>query len=289
MLQTFRFLLKSSRPGLWFATIWIYILPTSQMSNVWSEPAFWFGLFYVTFPLNLMVYAWNDIVDFEADKANPRKDTYLFGAKGTKAQIDGLWKWIVLVQVLCTIPLYYFMGNYFLLLLLAFVVINGLYNLPGKGLRSIPPLELICQIGYLIILLLSIGLNQTAQLPWQSYLYLTFFAWQSHLIGEVMDIVPDRLVGKATTATVIGAFKTKLLIITLIAIEVGMLYFVFGDPFFAGLLALGLVWLLLDLFVIYGTKEYTLNQLKLFGYASNAMGLVSMSYVWYSGCLLQVA
>jgi len=103
-----------------------------------------------------------------------------------------------------------------------------------------------------------------------------------------MDVVPDRLVGKTTTATMLGVFKTKLLIIFFISVEVGMLYFVFGDPYFAGLLALGLIWLLLDLFVVYGSKQYSLQQLKLFAYASNAMGLLSMSYVWYSGCLMLV-
>lgn len=258
------------------------------MDEVWQEPAFWLGLLYVTFPLNLMVYGWNDVVDYEADKENPRKDTYLFGAKGSKDQLDKLWKWIVLFQLLFTIPLCYYMGYYFLLLLLAFVIINGLYNFPGRGLRSMPPLELLCQIGYLIILLMSIALNQTEQLPWQAYVYLTLFAWQSHLIGEVMDIVPDRLVGKSTTATYLGIFKTKMLIICLISIEVAMLYFVFGDAFFAGLLALGLIWLLVDLFFVFGSKRYSLGQLKLFAYASNIMGLVSMSYVWYSGCLLKV-
>ncbi|MEM8907345.1 MAG: hypothetical protein AAGD05_05815, partial [Bacteroidota bacterium] len=81
MLQQGLFWLKVSRPGLWFATLWLYFLPTSQMSLLHSWP-FWLGLVYVTFPLNLLVYGWNDIVDQPIDAFNPRKDSYWFGAKG---------------------------------------------------------------------------------------------------------------------------------------------------------------------------------------------------------------
>ena len=44
------FLLKVSRPGLWFQTLWLYTLPTSQR-DVFHSPIFWLGLLFVTFPL----------------------------------------------------------------------------------------------------------------------------------------------------------------------------------------------------------------------------------------------
>ena len=70
------FWLKVSRPGLWFATIWLYLLPTSQMDGIWTSIPFWIGLVYVTFPLNFLVYGWNDMVDIETDALNPRKDSF---------------------------------------------------------------------------------------------------------------------------------------------------------------------------------------------------------------------
>ena len=48
---------------------------------------------------NFLVYGWNDIVDFETDRHNPRKDTFLFGARGTREQLDSLPLPVALVQL----------------------------------------------------------------------------------------------------------------------------------------------------------------------------------------------
>lgn len=285
-MKQLSFILKSSRPGLWFATLWLYLLPTSQMSEIWASIPFWVGIFYVTFPLNLLVYGWNDYVDAVADKHNPRKDSFLFGARGSVDQVASLPLSILLVQLICLPIILYFTGAKFLILLTAFIIINGLYNLPERGLRSRPPLELLCQIGYLLIVPLSILINETPQLPLWSYVYLLLFAFQSHLIGEVMDIIPDKEAGKTTTAVLLGMHKTKLLIIGIVGLEVLLLIFVFSDYVFAGILGMGLLWLILDLFIIYKTKVYSLTEMKLFGYLSNGIAAVSMAYVWWSGCLI---
>ena len=99
-----KFYLKVSRPGLWFPTIWLYMLPFGG-HQFWVEPMFWLGLLYVTFPLNFLIYGWNDIVDYETDQVNPRKDSFLFGAKGTKAQLAELPKAIAKVQLFFKITL----------------------------------------------------------------------------------------------------------------------------------------------------------------------------------------
>ena len=280
------FYLKVSRPGLWFATIWLYLLPTSQLTDIWTSIPFWVGFFFVCFPLNFLVYGWNDIVDREIDQVNPRKDSFLFGARGTESQLSEL-KWaIAIIHGIC-LPVLLFYTNWKMLILFSgILIINGLYNLPKNGLRSRPPLELLCQVGYLLVAPFSILINDLSGLSWVTYFYLLLFAWQSHLIGEVMDIVPDRAAGRKTTATVIGIVKTKWLIIGIVVIEVSLLFLVFKDFIFGGLLALGLIWLLLDLLFIYKKKRYTLFQMKLFGIMSNFVAVASMAYVWWSGCLL---
>jgi len=288
LISQLLFYLKTSRPGLWFATLWLYLLPTSQQTEIWTSLPFWLGFIYVTFPLNLMVYGWNDAVDFDTDAINPRKDTYWFGAKGSKDQLRALWKPILIVQIIFFIPLLYFIGVKMILLMAGFLIINWLYNLPKNGFRSRPPLELLSQIGYLLIAPLSIYLNETAPLPTATYIYLLFFAWQSHLIGEVMDIEPDRKTGKTTTATILGIKATKLIIIGIVIIEVLMLCLYFEDYLFGGMLAIGLLWLLIDLWLVFKNNQYTLGQMWLFGLASNAIAIISMAYVWWSGCLLNV-
>lgn len=280
------FWLKVSRPGLWFATIWLYLLPTSQMTDIWSSIPFWIGFFFVCFPLNFLVYGWNDIVDREIDLVNPRKDSFLFGARGTESQLNQL-KWAIVGVHLICLPVLLFYTNWKMLLLFSgIIIINGLYNLPKNGLRSRPPLELLCQVGYLLVAPFSILINDVSGLPWITYFYLLLFAWQSHLMGEVMDIIPDRAAGRKTTATVIGIIKTKWLIIGIVVIEVSLLFLIFKDFVFGGMLALGLIWLLLDLLFIYKNKGYTLFQMKLFGIMSNLVAIASMAYVWWSGCLL---
>jgi 4-hydroxybenzoate polyprenyltransferase len=125
-------------------------------------------------------------------------------------------------------------------------------------------------------------------LPALTFCYLFLFAVQSHLMGEVMDIEPDRQSGRKTTATELGMKKTKLIIIGIVLTEVLILTLCFQEFIFGGMLALALVWLVLDLFFIFKTNRYTVPQMQLFGLTSNIVALASMAYVWYSGCLLTV-
>ncbi len=281
------FWLKVSRPGLWFATLWLYLMPTSGL-DIWNSSNFWLGLFYVTFPLNFMIYGWNDINDYEIDQANPRKDSFWFGARGSKVQLSKLWKAILLVQVV-TFPFFIWeVGLKMLYLYLALLFVNYIYNHSKYGLSSRPPLEIVCQIGYLLVVPFSVWLNGVEALPWQTYFYLLLFAFQSHLIGEVMDIEPDRKAGRKTTATQIGIKKTKLIIIFIVALETALLLFVFDEYIFGGMMGLAFAWLVIDLLLIFKSKIYTLQQMKLFGLLSNLVAVISMAYVWYSGCLLRI-
>ncbi len=282
------FYLKVSRPGLWFATIWLYLLPTSQNENLLYNFTFWYGIFYVCFPLNFLVYGWNDMVDYDTDKLNPRKDSFWFGARGSKEQLQGLWKPIMCIHLL-TIPYILYSADWKIVLVFtAFFLINWLYNLPKNGLRSKPPLELLCQIGYLLVVPFSILLNNTVQLPWQTYLYLFLFSIQSHLIGEVMDIIPDKKSGRKTTATILGQVRTKLLIIVVVLLEIFVVITQFKEYYFGAFLGFALIWLLLDLYLIFKNKHYTLEQMKLFALASNVVATITILYVWLSGCLATV-
>ena|GEM_PF-3731222 len=89
-----------------------------------------------------------------------------------------------------------------------------------------------------------------------------------------------------TTATQIGIFKTKLIIIFIVSLEVLLLLFYFDAFYFSIVLIVGLLWLFLDLFYINKTKTYSLKEMKVFALGSNIMGFVTIVYVWYSGCLV---
>src|SRR5258708_37045112 len=85
------FLLQVSRPGLWSTTALFYLMPLGRADLLYSSKL-WLGLFFVLFPLGILLYGVNDIVDAETDALNPRKGTFLFGARGGREQLSAL-KW----------------------------------------------------------------------------------------------------------------------------------------------------------------------------------------------------
>ena len=244
------------------------------------SPPFWVGLLYVSFLLNFLVYGWNDIVDEDIDRYNPRKDTFLFGAKGTHDERVSLPKMMVVVQLLIWPVLMYLSSWNVLLILLGTVFFCWIYNAREWGGRSMPPLELLCQVGYLLVVPLSCILNEQPVPDWRLWGYVILFCMQSQLIGEVMDIAPDRKGGRRTTGTELGKDLTKLLIIGIVMTESILFWLWFSDLYFAlGLLGF-VVWLCLDRFVLYKNREYSMMEFCLFGYGSNVIAMASMLYVW---------
>jgi len=244
------------------------------------------GLVFVTFPLNLVTYGWNDLVDADTDALNPRKGSFLFGARLTHDELARLPRWIAQVAAVCALALGVAGGFELLGVFALMLTFNWLYNHAGGGLRGRPPWELLAQVGYLLVIPCSVLLNDA---PWPSasvWAYLAFFAVQSHLIGEVMDIEPDARSGRRTTATELGAKRTKLLIIGCVVIELVIVAGVIEDLPLSLMLAGALLWLLLDLFWLFRDRAYTLREMRMAGLGSNLLALVSASYVWASGCLM---
>ncbi len=174
-----------------------------------------------------------------------------------------------------------------LLLLLFMIAINIVYNFKPFRIKERPPFEICIQIGYVFTAFFSVALNDLQMLPWQTILYLSLFAFQAHIAGEIMDIEPDLKAGKRTTATLIGRKNTKFLMLGLLIIETYILSFWFEDYVLAGFLAIFSLWLLLDIFIFFKEKPYSLSQMKLFGYAMNISAIASMIWILYAGKLLQ--
>lgn len=284
-----RFHLKTSRPGLWFPTVWLYLLPLTSPGAATTlrldTAAFWVGLAFVTFPLNHLVYGWNDLVDRETDRRNPRKGTWLFGACGTDAELSTLPAVMVAVQLLCWPVLVGLAGPWVLATLAAIVAVLYAYDHPTRGLRGRPPGDLLSQAGYLLTVVLSAQLNGAPLPSPLVFAYLALFCAQAQLIGEVMDIAPDRAAGRATTATVLGARRAKWLIIAVVAGEIALLAGPLNDPLFALGLSAFLAWLLLDQLVLFVDGQYTVAQMKLFGVLGNLCAVGSMGWVWWRGGL----
>ncbi|HEY8901524.1 MAG TPA: UbiA family prenyltransferase [Chthoniobacterales bacterium] len=286
MIERGLFLLKASRPGLWFQTLWLYTLPLATSHRV-GDAAFWLGFAFVLLPLNLLVYGWNDLVDRETDAINPRKDSYLFGARGTPAQLATLPLAIAAINAPFFLVFVILRGGIMAAILAGMVLTVALYNLPRHGLRGRPPLELLNQFGYLLILPFAIVLNDVPPLPWQSVAYLALFCTHAHLMGEIMDVTPDREAGRRTTATVLGIIPVKLICLVLVLAEAFLLWIVFRDHVLGTFLLLGAGWLVFDLFA-FRDRSYSQSQFLLFGAGLNLSGFASMAWVWATGTLTRL-
>ena len=281
------FLLQVSRPGLWSTTALFYLMPLGH-ADIFRTGKLWLGLFFVLFPLGFLLYGVNDIVDAETDSLNPRKGTFMFGSRGAREQLSAL-KWqIAVVQIPFAIAFYFFVGPRILwwygLLLLAV----GLYNAPGIAWKGRPPYDVLIQASYLLVFVLSSWLNNAPQLPWQTFLFGALFAMHSHIFGEVMDIEPDNLSGRRTTATSIGRVRAKFLIAAFLCVETALVRIYFRDWIITGFLAFGALWFLMDAILLWKNRAYHPKEMRLFLWGWNAAALLGMFWNWSHGTLTHV-
>jgi len=285
--------LKVSRPGLWFPPLWLYfaVLPRPLP---YERLSFWLGLCFVTFPLNFVVYGWNDTMDAATDAINPRKDSYLFGARPNAAERARLPRLVVGVGVVSSgllISATWQNGSArsaleLTLVLGAVALVNWLYNNAAGGLKQRPPWELLAQAGYLLVVPISCLLNELPLPRWPAWLYLSMFAVQSHLIGEVMDVEPDRRAGRRTTTTLLGVRNSKLLILAIVFAELTVVSIWMDAWPLSLMLVAAALWLsVASMWLFRERQTYSLREMRIAGLGSNVLALLSAAYVWYSGCL----
>ncbi len=195
---------------------------------------------------------------------------------------------IAVVQIPFVVAFYFFVGPrilwWYALLLLAV----GLYNAPGIGWKGRPPLDVLIQASYLLVFVLSSWLNNVPQLPWQTFLFGAMFAMHSHIFGEVMDIEPDQLSGRRTTATLIGRARAKFLIAAFLCIETILVQTYFRDWIITGFLAFGALWFLIDATLLWKNRAYRPNEMRLFLWGWNAAALLGMYWNGTHGTLTHV-
>jgi 4-hydroxybenzoate polyprenyltransferase len=282
-----RFLLKVARPGFWLTSVWFYLLPLGQQ-DVFGDAEFWCGLVYVTFPLGMMIYGWNDMVDFETDRMNPRKDTFLFGARPTSEQIGGLpWR-IGLVQLPFVVLFTWLLGWRALAWFAALAAATALYNWPRVGFKSRAGLDLLNQAGYLLVFVLSSWLNGLPQAPWFTFVFGALFAMHSHLFGEIMDLEPDRAVGRRTTAVTIGVIPAKVMMVAFLALEALLMWRVLHAPWIASAFAGGALLFAADALFLWRDRPYASWQMRLFFLGWNAAALLSIPWVWSTASFIRV-
>ena len=285
-VSNFQFLLQVSRPGLWSTTALFYLMPVGR-ADFFRSTKLWLGLLFVLLPLGMLLYGVNDMADAEADSLNPRKGTFLFGSRGTREQLAAL-KWqIAAVQLPFLLAFFFLIGPRILWWYAALIAAVAIYNAPRFGWKGNPPFDVLIQASYLLVFVLSSWLNGVTQLPWQTFLFGALFAMHSHVFGEVMDIEPDTLSGRRTTATVIGRVPAKLLIAGFLCLETALIHFYFRDLVITGFLTLGAAWFLLDAAFVWKSRPYSPKEMRLFMWGWNLTAVLGMFWNWSHGSLLE--
>jgi 4-hydroxybenzoate polyprenyltransferase len=276
-----RFLVKASRPGFWLTAMWFYLLPLGASAPIHSL-SFWLGLFYVGFPLGMLIYAGNDVTDTKTDALNPRKDSWLFGARPTTIQIKELPLRIFLVQAPFVVLFTVLIGPGAILWFTATLIASLLYN-SSNGAKDRPYFDVLAQIGYLLVFLLSCWLCHLPLANWPIWCFGALFAMHSHLFGQIMDIEPDSQAGRRTTAVHIGVRRAKLIIAALLCIEALVALSITAKPWLAPLMLIGAIWFALDNLVLWKEKPYATWQAALFFVGWNAFLVVEtcLSFLYW--------
>ncbi len=265
-----------------------YLMPLGH-ADLLHSGKLWMGMFFVLIPLSFLLYGVNDIVDAESDSLNPRKGTFMFGSRGAREQLVAL-KWqIAVVQIPFVIAFYYFVGPRILWWYAVLLLAVGIYNAPVIAWKGRPPFDVLIQASYLLVFVLSSWLNNVPQLPWQTFLFGAMFAMHSHIFGEVMDIEPDRLSGRRTTATVIGRVRAKFLIAVFLCVETVLVQFYFRDWIITSFLTIGAIWFLADATLLWKDRAYSPKQMRLFLWGWNAAAVLGMFWNWGHSTLTRFA
>ncbi len=123
------------------------------------------------------------------------------------------------------------------------------------------------------------------QAPWFTFVFGALFAMHSHLFGEIMDLEPDRSVGRRTTAVVIGILPAKALMISLLVVEALLIWQAASDPRMAAFLAGGAFFFATDASFLWRDRPYAPWQMRLFFLGWNVAALLSIPWVWRSAAL----
>ncbi len=236
-------LLRVSRVGLIVSHLWAYLLPALQGGGApgWQ---FWVGALYVTVPLGLLIYGWNDYFDADVDALSVRKSdratSAVFGPRLAPRQRAALPFAIVAAQLPFAL-LWAVTGELRLVAWMALMALaNALYNGPGLRLSRVPVLAELTATGiYMLIFWLGAVTAGPAPAAW-----LWVFAAMSILIlqiaGTLVDREADGRVGKRTFSVAFGAGASRAAMALLAAAKAALTWAFSGNLAATAVMGLGL-------------------------------------------------
>ena len=276
-------LLKISRPGLWLVFVWLYLWPTGGSFEALLQPSFWAGMLYCTFPLNLLVYGMNDMVDQDVDMPNPRKGNYIYGAKTTKRDRSGLPQVIAAINLvpLGLIGLFFGSLEFVLAWFLVAVGVNYVYNNKPFQLSRKCPFEVPTMIvGHFLIPVLSCHINQVPTPPVGSWIFHALLLTRSHIWLEYADIDVDRKEGKRTIAVALGHTNSLRLVLATTLLEAVSGYWLLNSIVLGTFSLFGAF-----VFALSASGDKTKQEKMHVSISQSLVGVVLMGWLWTNSVL----
>lgn len=159
---------------------------------------------WATWPLNLFVYALNDLFDHAEDAYNPRKG-WSEGAHLSRRQLRRL------VALGCAIELPFVLGFALTgtatstLALLAVHAVALAYSVPPLRLKSRPGLDSLANAGYVLPFVFALAWLDVADPPWRATLAFACWTVGAHAFAAIADRDVDGEAGVHTIAVALGA------------------------------------------------------------------------------------
>ncbi|KAF4693288.1 hypothetical protein FOZ63_023921 [Perkinsus olseni] len=221
-LSRINFYLKLSRPIIWIIILPYYLFPLGGRLDLLATWRFWLGLLYFTFPVNIMMFGINDMADADVDKHNPRKFLKYYGNQATDSDLVGLWKVILVSNLIPILIISITTGDWVLypLFLAVALGLNILYNFEPFAFARKAPWDLpFNPVGMITLVLFACHLNRIPSPRIGPCVFYVASAVTNQMLAELADIDSDALGGKRTTAVVIGKAYTCAFIGALILVQ----------------------------------------------------------------------
>jgi 4-hydroxybenzoate polyprenyltransferase len=218
-------LLRVSRAGLIASHLWAFLVPAIHGPAQWSSSA-WVGLVYVTVPLGLLIYGWNDYFDWDVDPMSPRKlsrgTAAFFGPSLSREQLASLPLYILGAQLPFALA-WAMTGHPWLVGWMALMALgNGLYNGPGLRLSRVPVAAELTATGiYLLIVWLGV-LTHSPVMPWWCWLFAALSILNFQILGTLADAEQDAAVGKRTLSVAFGRTTSRVAVLVSLLIKAAL-------------------------------------------------------------------
>ncbi len=203
LLQALRYLFVTSRPLGWIAAVGLYRIGMAY-GNTPDTPATWAVSAALSWPFCLFLFGLNDLADAASDRVNPRKGSWIHGARepfaGTRWARAAPWLGGAAV-LSCALALPW-RGAVILAVVLA---VAWTYSSPPFRLKEVPVVDGL-STATIMIGLLGAGYESGSALmaiPAESWAVAPTLAGL-HIFASVVDVGSDREAGHKTLAVRAG-------------------------------------------------------------------------------------